>query len=94
MFMFSDCVARLMVPKLSLTFFKAKVTCAFVCAVHLAYVLWAFAGGKECTIRKLNLRNNAIGSKGAAFIADILASAVTLEELNLSGWTSAIQICS
>jgi hypothetical protein len=48
-------------------------------------VFVACAGSKSCTIKKLNLSNNAIGYQGAAYIAEALASAETLEELNLSG---------
>ena len=33
----------------------------------------------------MNLSNNAIGYQGASYIAEVLASADTLEELNLSG---------
>ena len=52
------------------------------CLAHLFSVL---AGSKSCTIRKLNLSNNSIGYQGASHIAEVLASAETLEELNLSG---------
>jgi hypothetical protein len=51
----------------------------------IAHICSSRTGGKACTIRKLNLSNNAIGCQGAYFIADVLSSAETLEELNLSG---------
>ena len=65
-------------------FFKAKV--ARVSIITFSNVSFAtFAGSKSCTIRKLNLSNNSIGYQGANHIAEVLASAETLEELNLSG---------
>jgi len=61
------------------------LACLFVACSVFSDVLVACAGSKSCTIKKLNLSNNAIGFQGAAFIAEALASAETLEELNLSG---------
>jgi hypothetical protein len=61
------------------------LTCLFVACSIFSDVLVACAGSKSCTIKKLNLSNNAIGFQGAAYIAEALASAETLEELNLSG---------
>ncbi len=61
------------------------LACLFIACSIFSDVLVARAGSKSCTIKRLNLSNNAIGFQGAAYIAEALANAETLEELNLSG---------